>query len=126
MSFAYSFLPFMLDYQFSLEVGVRVEAYETGGQARHIQSAYITFISPDKDGNPEQLPTIARTTKVNMILCSKMDVLYEVSVLTLKHSCLFFLAFCLVSSYRKIFYFLHLCFASKILSKIKNKFFQKM
>ena len=64
MSFEYNFLPFLLAYQFSMEVGVRVEAYETGGQARHIQSAYITFISPDKSGNPEQLPTIARTTKV--------------------------------------------------------------
>ena len=70
MSFPYSFLPFMLDYQSSMEVGVRVEAYETGGQVRHIQSAYITFISPDKDGNPEQLPAIARTTKVVWIYLS--------------------------------------------------------
>jgi len=47
----------------SMEVGVRVDAYAVGGLTRHIQSAYLTFISPDQNGNPKALPNISATDK---------------------------------------------------------------
>lgn len=47
----------------SMEVGVRVEAYAVGGETRHIQSAYFTFIAPDGTGNLKQLPKIAASSK---------------------------------------------------------------
>ena len=47
-----------------MEVGVRVEAYAVGGFTRHIQSAYFTFVSPDENGNPLQLPKMMAINKV--------------------------------------------------------------
>lgn len=47
---------------------MRVEAYAVGGETRHIQSAYFTFIAPDGTGNLKQLPKIAASSKVRTFL----------------------------------------------------------
>ena len=51
-----------------MEVGVRTEAYAVGGPIRHIQSAYFTFMAPDENGNPIQLPKVYSKTKVKKLI----------------------------------------------------------
>eukprot|EP00111_Clytia_hemisphaerica_P007195 TCONS_00020904-protein len=46
-----------------MEVGARVEAYAVGGETRHIQSAFFTFIAPDEKGNPKVLPNMKPMNK---------------------------------------------------------------
>ena len=48
----------------SFEVGVRVDAYAVGGEKRHIESAYFTFIAPDEMGNPVTVPILKPENEV--------------------------------------------------------------
>lgn len=44
----------------SMEIGVRVEAENLlSGDVRHIASAYLTFVSLDKNHKPQQVPPLA-------------------------------------------------------------------
>lgn len=43
---------------FSIEVGVRAEAYQEEGSNRHINSAFIIFEVLDDYGKPRTLPRI--------------------------------------------------------------------
>lgn len=60
---------------FSIEVGVRVEAYnceEWGrGQARHINSAFLIFNIVNKHGELLTVPRVKGTTKVSFL--SKLE-----------------------------------------------------
>lgn len=47
----------------SMEVGVRVEAENLiSGNVRHVASAYLTFVSLDKDGRPSKVPGLILET----------------------------------------------------------------
>jgi uncharacterized protein (TIGR00369 family) len=47
----------------SMEVGVRVEAEDLlTGQVRHTASAYLTYVSLDKQGRPTQVPELVLET----------------------------------------------------------------
>jgi len=70
--FDFSYLISHILLFFSMEVGARVEAYEVGGEIRHIQSAYFTFIAPDENGDPRTLPKMKAMNKVSnqiILLC---------------------------------------------------------
>ena len=43
---------------------MRVDAYAVGGEKRHIESAYFTFIAPDEMGNPMILPSLSPDNEV--------------------------------------------------------------
>ena len=57
----------------SFEVGVRVEAYAIGGERRHIQSAYLTFVAPDANGNPTMLPLLEAADKLERARKARAD-----------------------------------------------------
>jgi acyl-CoA hydrolase len=47
----------------SMEVGVRVEAENPRtGEVRHTNTAYLTMVAVDDDGNPLEVPPLASTT----------------------------------------------------------------
>ena len=48
----------------SMEIGVRVEAetFKTG-EIRHAVSAYLTFVSLDENGNPQEIPQLIVNTE---------------------------------------------------------------
>ncbi|MFW6323967.1 MAG: acyl-CoA thioesterase [Desulfovibrionales bacterium] len=47
----------------SMEVGIRVEAENLySGEVRHVASAYITFVSVDKQGKPTPVPELILET----------------------------------------------------------------
>ena len=51
----------------SMEIGVRVEAEDLlSGENRHIASAYLTFVSLDKDGRPLPVQAYTPSTEVEM------------------------------------------------------------
>ena len=46
-----------------MEVGCRVEAYEIGGDLRHVNSAFLIFVAPDDKGVPKTLPPLRGETE---------------------------------------------------------------
>ena len=49
----------------SMEIGVRVETErwnESGGEPRHVASAYLVFVAIDADGRPRSIPPLASET----------------------------------------------------------------
>jgi len=47
----------------SMEIGVRVEAEDLlTGEVRHTASAYLTFVSLDKNGRPKEIPPLILET----------------------------------------------------------------
>jgi acyl-CoA hydrolase len=50
----------------SMEVGCKVEAESvvSGGERRHILSAYLTFVAQDADGKPRRVPPVAPETRI--------------------------------------------------------------
>lgn len=70
-----------LSSYFSVEVGVRVEAYNCEewikNQARHINSAFLIFNSVNDKGELLTFPKIKPTTKVSCYPYTRMDVCLE-------------------------------------------------
>ncbi|EDO38194.1 predicted protein, partial [Nematostella vectensis] len=50
-------------FENSMEVGCRVEAYAVGGETRHINSAFFTFVAPDSNGSAKTLPVAIPETE---------------------------------------------------------------
>jgi acyl-CoA hydrolase len=51
-------------WQTSMEVGVRVEAENPRtGEVRHTNTAYITMVALDEDGNPTRVPPAVATNE---------------------------------------------------------------
>ncbi|CAH3114424.1 unnamed protein product [Porites lobata] len=50
-------------YDVHMEVGCRVEAYSIGGEVRHVNSAFLIFVAPDKTGAPKILAPLRLDTE---------------------------------------------------------------
>lgn len=71
-----------LNFYFSVEVGVRVEAYNCENwikdQARHINSAFLIFITVNDKGEQLTFPRIKPTTKVSVHSQMWDECIYEI------------------------------------------------